>query len=1452
MLDRLAGLPADAPDVPGAYGHVGELSYWLYVNGEDPRDLALAGEMFVGAFRRPGFADEWHAWRIMFAHVRAYEYDRVGSAELREEIWQLAGAGMAGLPADDAEYDVIRNVGTSLLAATAKARYMERRADLDAESVAELLDEAIRCCEAAAARMTPGSAEEVDLRTGLGFLYLMRCEGHGTVADAVTAAGHYRAVLDAALPDSDLPNVRYGRGLALMTHGRAVADRDELDAARAEFETAVAQGQAQARADGGEVPAWVLMAQVRIAFVRTLIWTHWRDQAQAAAAEVELRELLAKPGVEQMLLPPFLDMFGRVLFERAGVRGDDALRERSIDLLRRAVTEWQTERDGGIGPTVFFFASYQLAQYMRDKRPDRLKDLLQAALLLLTEAEGGAFGERSPDLSRMARAWAGWARFTLDELGLLDVDDATRARLDAIPMSDTYEDMLNSLAEGAQFIDFSLGAEDEEFPGTFGQMPTMDQLSARFDTVYEKWRGTEVGSSERARGAAMILQSLPIIDPHGNRVTRAQRDELREAVLQGDPDDPDWQTTAHGVLGAAGLADELAGDGRGMDEVIDHLDRAGRKTPPGRTGRATGRQDTGTGQGGAGTPKPGTPKPGGRPGADDRELNLDFVRMMARHFRGQTGGGADDMEEAGKAWQKLRDNPTVSPHLRLLMDGQQAAFDASAAVRRGDVQAADRCIAVIMKTHTALDPEHSERIQIWTLAELSRAERNNLAEQLGLPPAPRLPGRLGAAGLRRAARRLPRDHHAWVLGDNGLLRFAEAFPAQDGPGIAEALELLQEAYDMVDDGSDSKLRYGNTLGIGHCVLAVLQALPHLRDQHLNRGITLLEQALRDARGPEHRLYANTGLALGRAYRTRGSRAKGDLAKGRRTGLDALRGHSWAALLQAGTVHAAQAAASATSAALEVAAWGLKDGVPEDAVRALDACRGLVLHAATTSRTVPDRLVAAGHADLAAEWRSVGADADTDNPIGAAQGPVTVPSSLRRRVFAALTAPGDGGDSAHEGVPGSAPASAQDRLLAPPEPHEIGLALRAVGKDALVYLVPASEDGGGAAVLVTSRGETHAVPLPRLTEDAAPLREYLAEGTPGDRRDLGPVPGHPGQGQQQNPEGPQGRAALRRRLDRLCGWAWYAGMRPLLETIGPSGRPGRVPRLVLVPMGDLGLVPWHAAFEQGDDGRRRYALQAAEISYAASARLLCDVAARPAVEHTGSALVVGNPTGDLYFAGEEADAVQGAFYPRGQFLGRRTGTGRGTANGTAGSAANGTADGAGTPQEVLAWLRKGGRDEGGVLHLACHASVARSARRSAFLSLSGGELSAEELTEAVSDGGRGRLGLVLLAACRSHVSGHGNNEAYSLSTAFLVAGARSVIGSLWPVPDDATSVLMFLTHHFLRIEGEPPAKALRRAQLWMLKPGRELPPGFPPFLAHRARGVDADDLSAWAGFTHLGQ
>ncbi|MBT1190448.1 CHAT domain-containing protein, partial [Streptomyces sp. CJ_13] len=196
----------------------------------------------------------------------------------------------------------------------------------------------------------------------------------------------------------------------------------------------------------------------------------------------------------------------------------------------------------------------------------------------------------------------------------------------------------------------------------------------------------------------------------------------------------------------------------------------------------------------------------------------------------------------------------------------------------------------------------------------------------------------------------------------------------------------------------------------------------------------------------------------------------------------------------------------------------------------------------------------------------------------------VPTALRREALSVL-------------------AAGTGSLLDPPGAAEIGARLSTLRKDALVYLVPASFLGPGTALVVTARGDIHAVPLPRLTEDAAPLRDYLPGAPAG--RDLGPVPGWAGTAAAPGP-GQSGGLPLREQLDRLCSWAWYAAVRPLFDLFTVPDRPGRVARLVLLPMGSLGVVPWHAAWSDDGGGGRRHAIEEAEISYAPSARLLCEV------------------------------------------------------------------------------------------------------------------------------------------------------------------------------------------------------------------------------------------------------
>jgi CHAT domain-containing protein len=64
----------------------------------------------------------------------------------------------------------------------------------------------------------------------------------------------------------------------------------------------------------------------------------------------------------------------------------------------------------------------------------------------------------------------------------------------------------------------------------------------------------------------------------------------------------------------------------------------------------------------------------------------------------------------------------------------------------------------------------------------------------------------------------------------------------------------------------------------------------------------------------------------------------------------------------------------------------------------------------------------------------------------------------------------------------------------------------------------------------------------------------------------------------------------------------------------------------------------------------------------------------------------------------------------------------------------------------------------------------------------------------------------------------------LTSAFLIGGAGSVVGSLWPVEAYSTSSLMIGFHDGFATSQMPVAHALRRAQLSFLKsfPGKSHP------------------------------
>lgn len=670
-------------------------------------------------------------------------------------------------------------------------------------------------------------------------------------------------------------------------------------------------------------------------------------------------------------------------------------------------------------------------------------------------------------------------------------------------------------------------------------------------------------------------------------------------------------------------------------------------------------------------------------------------------------------------------------------------------------------------------------------------------------------------------------------------------PGTTDPMLAEQIRLLREMADLPHMSTTERAMRLGTLGatetgsddasvvadgVEHLAEAIRIAEPHdprLPFYRMSSGVALarrweltgdradllaaiddLEAARADAGSVAHAYWTMASMPLAHAYRNSGRRDHG-----RRVALSGLRGHAWNVLLQGSVDDMHAAARHAAGDAVDVARWCLSDNDPESAAAALEAGRCLIVHSAVETRDVDGRLRALGHDRLAQQWRHA----------VTTTGPTEAPAELRRRVVGAVT----GVELDDHGGMSTSLDSGAVRLLDPPSVHETRAALSRLGADALVYLVP-GENRDGAAVVVSGQDTTWML-LPGMTTSA--LREFT--GYLGEAARSATEPAEDARRTREH-----GRATV----SAVCRWAWDTAIGPLLtrHLAVPADRPVR---LVLVPMGELARVPWHAAHRAVGD-RTEYALEHAVFSYAPSARLLCDSAWGKDVELTDHGLVVGDPdTGgaarNLPSARAEALAIRRTYYAAARYVGR--------------DAAGGPAEqGRGDRTDLLDWL--GDPSGGPMAHLACHGVVraGEDGPHSSYLLLADNQrLAAEELVSTLAAAPDRVLRLAVLAACDSGASGRGYDEAFSLATAFLARRTQSVVSALWSVPDAPTSVLMFLFHHYLRVGGMPAADALRAAQLWLL--GDEPPPEqMPQDLRARAVRRAARDISAWAGFVHFGR
>jgi tetratricopeptide (TPR) repeat protein len=235
--------------------------------------------------------------------------------------------------------------------------------------------------------------------------------------------------------------------------------------------------------------------------------------------------------------------------------------------------------------------------------------------------------------------------------------------------------------------------------------------------------------------------------------------------------------------------------------------------------------------------------------------------------------------------------------------------------------------------------------------------------------------------------------------------------------------------------------------------------------------------------------------------------------------------------------------------------------------------------------------------------------------------------------------------------------------------------------------------------------------------------------------------------------------------------WEDPLRPLLDQT--KAHLEGIERLVLVPEGYGHLLPWGVLTEHA--GWRAPLGQPLSVVVLPALGVLPRLRLRPHVR-SGPALIVGNPTGNLRYAKEEATTVASLF----------------GVSPLLGAAA--------TKATVLARL-----EQASLIHLSTHASFNPHAPLEARIALADDVLTAREVLEH-----RLHADLLVLSACESGLARSlGGEELAGLSQAFFQAGVRSLLVSLWPVNDFATAVLMSAFYTAWQA-GADKAQALRQA------------------------------------------
>lgn len=227
------------------------------------------------------------------------------------------------------------------------------------------------------------------------------------------------------------------------------------------------------------------------------------------------------------------------------------------------------------------------------------------------------------------------------------------------------------------------------------------------------------------------------------------------------------------------------------------------------------------------------------------------------------------------------------------------------------------------------------------------------------------------------------------------------------------------------------------------------------------------------------------------------------------------------------------------------------------------------------------------------------------------------------------------------------------------------------------------------------------------------------------------------------------------------------------------------RLIFLPPGELGILPLGLA---QDPASKRHLMDDYVIVHAPSLDALVAARSRAGETAPASLAVVINPTGDLPGTEREGKLVA-SYFPK--------------------NARTVLEGDKATPSAVLKALK--GKTH---WHFASHGTFSwEDARQSALIMHEMERLSVGRLLDAE---GLGRPRLVVLSACETGLYDLSSNpdEFIGLPGTFTALGAAGVVGTLWPVSDAATALLIARFYEQYWDAKQSPPAALHRAQTWL--------------------------------------